>query len=110
MDDVPASRYQVQIDPEAHGFWNLLASARLSVIGEAGAEAVAAEQHAGSRVWPIPGGTIAIVDKTSGREVWSTKVADLTGGTSPDQLVTDIETDLQVLSEPAFVAKYGIEA
>jgi hypothetical protein len=49
-----------------------------------------------------------IREVASGKEVWQVATSDLTGGTSPDQLLDDIQSDLDAMSVEHFGAKWGI--
>ena len=69
--------------------------------------AVASEQQSNSRPTPFTTDRVVIRESRSGHELWHTSANDLGGGTSPAQLLGNVERDLGELSVGAFAAKYG---
>jgi hypothetical protein len=99
MADGPIDRFNVDIEPEERSgsFWQKLLFLRVDTVGELAAQSVAAEQG-GTAQSALPGSRIVIGDTTTGNEVWHINASDLTGGTSLDQLQTDIGDDLSALT------------
>lgn len=109
MSDSAKSRFEVDVQPaELSGsFWHRLAFFRLNLVGKAAAQAVASESG-GAVPSVLPGSRIVIRDIATRAEVWHVNSSDITGGTSPEQLRSDIESDLSTLSVAGFTAKWGI--
>jgi hypothetical protein len=106
----PAStRFGVDLEPAvaSRSFWRRLAFARLNFVGNLAAEAVASEQGAGTPT-ALAGSRIVIREVASGKEVWQVATSDITGGTSPEQMLDDIQSDLESMSVEHFVEKWGI--
>jgi hypothetical protein len=106
VTDLASSRFGVDIEPAtaSRSFWRKLLFARLNFASNLAAGAVAAEQG-DQPPRALDGSRIVVSESTSGKEVWQLAIADVTGGTSPEQLLDDIRNDLSIQQ---FIAKWGI--
>ncbi|HEY5274256.1 MAG TPA: hypothetical protein VIJ34_13615 [Acidimicrobiales bacterium] len=70
----------------------------MNFVGNVAAEAVASSEGTRARA-ELPGSRIVIRELASGKEDWQIAAADVTGGTSPGQLLDDIQRDLDAMSK-----------
>jgi hypothetical protein len=106
----PAStRFGVDLEPAvaSRSFWRRLAFARVNFVGNLAAEAVASKQGDATPT-VLPGSRIVVREIATGKEVWQVAASDATGGTTPEQLRDDIQSDLETMSVEQFSAKWGI--
>jgi hypothetical protein len=109
VSELAGTRFGVDLEPAvaSRSFWRRLAFARLNFVGNLAAEAVASEQG-GPPSTVLAGSRIVIRDLASSKEVWQLTTSDVTGGTNPEQMVDDIQSDLDEMSVEQFGAKWGI--
>jgi hypothetical protein len=109
MAEPASARFGVALEPGvvSRSFWRRLAFARLNFVGNLAAESVASEQGAATPT-VFAGSRIVIREVASGKEVWQLAASDATGGTTPEQLLDDIQSDLESMSVEQFGAKWGI--
>jgi hypothetical protein len=109
MSEMAVERFQVDLEPgeSAGSFWHRLTSVHLDFAGDLAARAVAAESG-GAVPALFSGGRIVIRESSSGRELWHVNASEMMGGTSPEQLMANIQNDLEILSADQFAVKWGI--
>ena len=109
MSELASTRFGVDVEPAvaSRSFWRRLVFTRLNIVGNLAAEAVASGERTGAPT-ALPGSRIVIREVASGKEVWQIATSDVTGGTSPDQLLDDIQRDLDATSIEHFSARWGI--
>lgn len=108
MSELASTRFGVDLEPAvaSRSFWRRLAFARLNFVGNLAAESVASEQSAAPPS-VLAGSRIVIRELASSKVVWQLATSDVTGGTSPEQMVDDIQSDLDDMSVKQFGAKWG---
>ena len=111
MSELASTRFGVDLEPAvaSRSFWRRLAFARLNFVGNLAAEAVTSEQGTAPPT-ALAGSRIVIRELASSNVVWQLATSDVTGGTSPEQIVDDIQNDLGEMSVEQFGAKWGIHA
>ena len=111
MSEAANTQFGVDLEPAvaSRSFWRRLAFARLNLVGNLAAGAVASEQGTGAPT-ALTGSRIVVREIASGKEVWQVAASDITGGTSPERLLDDIQSDLDAMSVEQFSAKWGISA
>ena len=109
MPELASTRFGVDVEPvvASRSFCRRLVFARLNFVGNVAAGAVAKSDGTGAPA-ALPGSRIVIRELASGKEDWQIAAADVTGGTSPGQLLDDIQSDLDAMSVEHFGAKWGI--
>jgi hypothetical protein len=109
VSELASTRFEVDLEPAvaSRSFWRRLAFTRLNFVGNLAAEAVASEQGAAPPT-VLAGSRIVIRELPSSKVVWQLATSDVTGGTSPEEMVDDIQRDLEEMSVEQFSAKWGI--
>ena len=104
-----SSSYEVSVESASpRSFWRKLFFSRLNIEANLAAEAVQ-RQSGGPAPSAFAGPTrIVVRNRQTGAEVWHADTADLSGGTTPEQVLDDVEHDLDLLDVDVFRTKYGI--